>query len=71
MIFKTVTKWDLISPEERESLERTPCNLVCGVCGAEHKTEADFAKHYIVPNPQHKNLGYCPQNPKGSLGWWI
>jgi hypothetical protein len=25
-------------------------------------TEADFAKHFVVPDPRYLNIGYCPKS---------
>lgn len=56
---------------ELEWMEKTPCQktdwdgnkvfLSCGNCGAEHKTEADFARHYVIPDERLLNLGECPK----------
>lgn len=48
---------------EMASLARTRCDLHCSGCRAYLATEADFAKHFIVPNPRFLNLGECPQRP--------
>jgi hypothetical protein len=36
----------------------------CSGCGALLQTEADFAKHFLIPDERFLNLGYCP-NKKG------
>jgi hypothetical protein len=54
------TKWDLIDDSERPWLEKTPFNHPCSGCGEMLATEADFAKHFFVPDPIYKNLGWCP-----------
>lgn len=59
------TKWDLISQAERDSLDRTKCELHCSGCGLFLETEGDFARHFILTyGIQYKNLGACPTNPK-------
>jgi hypothetical protein len=56
-----VTKWDLLSAEERDSLENTSCGLNCAGCGMTLATEADFARHFILTRGlQYRNLGDCP-----------
>ncbi|MFI0553451.1 hypothetical protein [Streptomyces scabiei] len=54
------TKWDLINDAERASLEKIPFGHPCTGCGEMLATEADFAKHFYVPDPIYKNLGECP-----------
>lgn len=54
-----VTKWDLITDRERDSLDRTPFNGNCGSCGEHLLTEGQFARHYVVPDLQYPNLGTC------------
>lgn len=41
-------------------LENTPCGLTCTGCDTFLETEADFAKHFHVPDRRFKNLGNCP-----------
>jgi hypothetical protein len=36
----------------------------CSACGEELKTEADFAKHFLVPDERFLNLGECPNKPR-------
>lgn len=59
-----VTKWDLISAEERILLERTPLKVPCTGCLLPLETEADFAKHFVLmrksPTEFYLNLGWCP-----------
>lgn len=45
---------------ELQHLERTRCDLTCSGCGAHLATEADFAKHYVIPDPRYLGLGSCP-----------
>ncbi len=52
-----------------QGLENTELNsdgssTTCLTCGVNMHTEADFAKHYIVPDPRLLNIGYCPHNKK-------
>lgn len=48
-------------------LENTKClrhdgvHISCGTCGVEFETEADFAKHYLVPDERYTNIGRCPK----------
>jgi hypothetical protein len=56
--------------KEIEGLGSTPCVLTgpdgakeyisCSRCGTEFETEADFAKHYLIPDERYLNLGECP-----------
>ncbi|MFF8629710.1 hypothetical protein [Streptomyces werraensis] len=55
-----VTKWDLINDDERAYLERTPFKHTCSGCGEMLSTEADFAKHFFVPDSKYPNSGWCP-----------
>lgn len=45
-------------------LEETPFTAngtgSCSGCDQVLPTEADFAKHYVVPDERYYNLGYCP-----------
>jgi hypothetical protein len=73
------SKWDVLV-ERREaaykafkelqdqmwSYERQNCDLTCSGCGAVLETEADFAKHFLIPDERYLNLGYCPVKDKGS-----
>lgn len=65
MIERPITLWDIISDSEREYMERQPFNGTgkgqCSGCGIEHKTEADFARHYWIPELRYRNLGLCPE----------
>lgn len=66
MTAKPVTKWDLLSEEDRRGLERTTCGVECTGCGEPLITEADFAQHFILYNRTYLNIGYCPvAGPKG------
>jgi hypothetical protein len=71
------TKWSILS-ERRDQLqkeldeanaylrglENTPCNLKCAGCDTLLETEADFAKHFTIPDSRFLNLGDCPNNPR-------
>ena len=46
--------------EGLKSMERYSLGSPCTGCGMMLETEADFARHFIVKNPAHLNLGYCP-----------
>jgi hypothetical protein len=58
----TQTKWDLVTESEREWMLKTPFGGQCIGCNQPLATEADFAKHFIIPDPIYKNLGYCPKS---------
>jgi hypothetical protein len=62
------TKADLISADELAALDRIPFGHPCSGCGIELPTEGAFARHFIVPDTQYKNLGYCPTNQ--NLDFW-
>jgi hypothetical protein len=52
-----------------QGLENTALNAdgsatKCTKCGVELFTEADFAKHFIVPDPRYLNYGHCPQHER-------
>lgn len=65
---KPFTKWDLLPEQSRIALEDQPYvsygNGGCSQCGTQFQTEADFAKHFIVPDPALSNLGYCPNKER-------
>lgn len=51
---------------EIQGLENTLLNedgssTCCTGCGVNLHTEADFAKHFIVPDPRYLNWGRCPE----------
>jgi hypothetical protein len=60
---------------EIEYLENTPCldsegqPIKCVVCGTAFQTEADFAKHFVVPDSQYRNLGTCPHAGEDRTLW--
>jgi hypothetical protein len=71
------TKWEIPNAraaEMREKLERleseirgmenTPDNVKCSGCGEQFRVNADFARHFKIPNEQLLNTGYCPNNPR-------
>ena len=47
-----------------EGLEATFCGLRCSGCDTLLKTEADFARHFEIPDSRYLNLGECPNNPR-------
>jgi hypothetical protein len=67
------SKWDVLNERHQKAyeeyveltralnrLETQSCGLTCSGCGAALETEADFARHYLVPDERFLNLGYCP-----------
>lgn len=87
------TKWDILEDRanraheeylklmgELEGLEKTQFRTGeqrCRSCGAKLRTEADFAKHYLVPEERYSNIGFCPNRyndgvkmPHGLLEAW-
>lgn len=55
-----LTRWDLESDDERKRLKRTrPGAPECSSCGQPFKTDADYWKHYVIPELEYPNLGYC------------
>lgn len=55
------TKWDLMTPAQRESVDNAPSGCpVCLTCGADISTEGLFARHYVLPDLRFWNLGHCP-----------
>jgi hypothetical protein len=71
---KPVTKWDLITDTERASLDATPCRdhagqlVRCSGCDEELPTEGAFARHFVLRDRRHLNVGDCPTagNPTGA-----
>jgi hypothetical protein len=45
-----------------DNLTKTRFNGHCTGCGTYLATEADFAKHFVIPDEYHLNIGECP-NP--------
>ena len=62
---KAYTKADLITADVLEDLEHTHCGLSCDGCGTRLETEADFARHFVLPDGRYLNLGECPHTPRG------
>ncbi|MDH6462078.1 hypothetical protein M2302_002253 [Micromonospora sp. A200] len=68
----STTKWDLISDADRDALDRTPFTRwdgtpgECSGCGEELPTEGAFARHFLLYNRVHLNLGYCPRKGPGN-----
>ena len=71
------TKWEILNARaekmrkeltELESymrgMENTPDNARCTGCGEQFTTNADFARHFKIPNEVYLNTGYCPINPR-------
>lgn len=66
-----VTKWDVIGDRERGQLDRTSFLMwdgdvrvpgVCSTCGTDIGTEGEFARHFVLDDIRHKNLGRCPSS---------
>ncbi len=78
-----MTKADLIAGFALDALDRTgfgsddcPCEFGqstgnrhghCSGCGHIMLTEGDFARHYLIPDAQYKNLGNCPKSDKTGM----
>ena len=60
-----LTKWDYLMVENQIGLDQTPLNTKCAGCQEPIRSEGDFARHFIVPNPIYLNIGYCPNTPRG------
>ncbi len=73
------TKWEVLSAEletarkevERlesylRGMENTPENVNCSGCDEPFTTNADFARHFKIPNETYLNLGYCPNGMMGN-----
>lgn len=71
------TKWEILTAqletaraevERLESymrgLENTPDTVKCTGCDEQFTVNADFARHFLIPNEQYLNTGYCPNNPR-------
>lgn len=71
------TKWEILSAEIAEKraeleklesymrgMENTPDNAKCSGCDEQFRTNADFARHFKIPNERLLNTGYCPNNPR-------
>ena len=61
------TKWDFLSESERETYSNQTFGsgfMKCSGCGEKIVTEADFAKHFIIPDVRYFNLGNCPNKEK-------
>lgn len=55
-----VTRWDLESDFRRAQLKATrPGAPECLTCGHQFYTDADFWRHYVVPQIEYPNLGGC------------
>lgn len=71
------TKWEILNARlesaraeverlesEMRGMENTPDNAKCTGCGEQFTTNADFARHFKIPNETYLNTGYCPNNPR-------
>lgn len=58
---RLLTNWDLRSNEDRRWLDSTTLSrpVDCHTCGHTMTTEGDFARHYVIPDLRHPNLGHC------------
>ena len=78
---KLRTKWEIlqeklekvkaeVQKQEQylQDLEVMPWGHPCGTCQKILNTEADFAKHYSVPDERYYNLGHCPTKDGWSDG---
>ena len=67
------TKWDVLveresiafdnwqrAKREIDSLIKTALDLKCAGCGVQLNSEAEFAKHFRIPDERYLNLGECP-----------
>jgi hypothetical protein len=60
------TKWDMLGDRTRAYLERVPTRreyepvMTCSACNTPLPTEADFARHFVLPDLRYWNLGDCP-----------
>jgi hypothetical protein len=59
--YHNTTKWDLITEAYHGKLVETSFGHPCSGCGEMLHTEADFARHFIVPDVRYVNLGFCPK----------
>jgi hypothetical protein len=60
------TKWDVLHAVERTMLDAMMFGdgtTECSKCGAELRTEGQFARHYVVSDRRYLNLGSCPVVP--------
>ncbi len=71
------TKWEILEARAEKlrkelteledymrGMENTPDNVKCSGCGEQFRVNADFARHFKIPNEQLLNTGYCPNNPR-------
>ena len=56
-----MTKWDLLSEQERAELDATPFGGSCSGCGEHLATEGAFARHFTIGDRRYPNLGNCPK----------
>jgi hypothetical protein len=71
------TKWDVLvgrrdllvvaleaANGQLEWMERTTFGRPCAGCGTILATEADFAKHFLIPDERFLNTGTCPRKDR-------
>lgn len=63
-----VTKWDLLGDAARAAYERMTIHadggpVLCAGCAEVLVTEADFARHFVIPDLRYWNVGDCPNQP--------
>lgn len=51
--------------EELETVEKTSFGSICTGCGVLLNAEADFWRHFTIPDSRFLNIDYCP-NPQGN-----
>lgn len=69
------TKWEILNARAEkmrkeltelenyiQGMENTPDNVKCSGCGEQFRVNADFARHFKIPNEQYLNTGYCPNS---------
>lgn len=68
------TKWEILEErrvraaltvktltEEMVGMMLTELGSPCSGCGVFLATEADFARHFVIPDEHYLNLGVCPE----------
>ena len=59
--------------DELKWAERTPFTAngtgECSNCGTKLPTEADFWKHFPIPDERYLNIGYCPKVSLRKKNW--
>lgn len=63
-IARLVERDNHLEAQRRYSLSdaktRVEGSMSCTGCGADVSTERLFSEHFVIPDPQYYNLGYCP-----------